>query len=175
MHMRVADEYTLSLTSSPLYVSNESKSQDEEHGSKHTGHCHNNVFLSRSYWSGWRHCHGSSGCRCAACGCIKVWYCHSTLTWLHRVPPSINGNCLVCTLSMQPMVTFQCCRISCGTSWKKVGPEGDIAPSSTGEVAIVQTDVLEIWISTLAVLSDSPVHLILYCTRNVSWLCLYKQ
>ena len=50
--------------------------------------------------------------------------------------------------------------------------EGDIASSSTGEVAIVQVDVLEIVVIALTVLSDAPVHLILYCARGIGGLCL---
>ena len=50
--------------------------------------------------------------------------------------------------------------------------EGDIASSSTGEVAIVQADVLEIVVIALTVLSDTPVHLILHCIIGVGGLCL---
>ena len=50
--------------------------------------------------------------------------------------------------------------------------EGDIASSSTGEVAIVHKDVLEIVVIALTVLSDAPVHLILYCIIGVGGLCL---
>ena len=50
--------------------------------------------------------------------------------------------------------------------------EDDIASSSTGEVAIVQTNVLEIVIIALTVLSDAPVHLILYCIIGAGGLCL---
>ena len=50
--------------------------------------------------------------------------------------------------------------------------EGDIASSSTGEVAIVQANVSEIVVIALTVLSDAPVHLILYCVIGVGGLCL---
>ena len=50
--------------------------------------------------------------------------------------------------------------------------EGDIATSSAGEVAIVQVDVLEIDIIALTVLSNTPIHLVLYFTIDTSGLCL---
>ena len=50
--------------------------------------------------------------------------------------------------------------------------EGDIASSSTGEVAIVQADVLEIGVIALTVLSDAQIHLILYCIIGAGRLCL---
>ena len=37
--------------------------------------------------------------------------------------------------------------------------EGDISTSSAGEVAIVHSDVLEIVVFALTVLSDTPIHL----------------
>ena len=50
--------------------------------------------------------------------------------------------------------------------------EGDIASSSTGEVAIVQADVSEIVVIALTVLSDAPIHFILHCAMGIGGLCL---
>ena len=49
--------------------------------------------------------------------------------------------------------------------------EGDISTSSAGEVAIVHSDVLEIVVIALTVLSDTPIHLVLYVMIDTSGLC----
>ena len=47
-----------------------------------------------------------------------------------------------------------------------MGPEGDIAPFTAGEVAVVQSDVIYDWVGAVAVLPECPVHFILYCCIN---------
>ena len=62
--------------------------------------------------------------------------------------------------------------VGCDTSRVQTSSECDISTSSTGEVAIVQADVLEIVIIALTVLSDAPIYFTLYCGINTGGRCL---
>ena len=50
--------------------------------------------------------------------------------------------------------------------------EGDVSSRSTGEVATVQANILDDWISAVTVLSDAPIHLVLNCNIDIGGLCL---
>ena len=105
---------------------------------------------------------------------VEVGHSHSAWAWFHRILHSIYGNCV---LPIQPSSqgNLEVCWVNCDTSRVQMSSEGDVAFSSTDEVAIVQVDVLEVGvISALTVLSDAPIHLILYCAIDTGRLSLQK-
>ena len=53
-----------------------------------------------------------------------------------------------------------------------MSPEGDISTGSASEVAIANSDVLEIVVIALTVLSDAPIHFVLYVNIDSRGLCL---
>lgn len=136
-------------------VSNQPQCYDEEHGSKHRGHNDSSVV-----WS--------SGCYCwtgrTAFWSIEAWYSHSTRTWLHRVPPSIYGDCFLCILPLQPISknALEGCWVTTAISGVYVCPESDIATTAAGEIAIGYYNVLNVWVGALTIRYKDPIQFTLY-------------
>ena len=137
------------------------------------------VVLNRGGYLGWDCSDSGSVCFicCATLWSIEVRHSHSAWACFYRVPHSIYGNCFVCVLPMQPSCqgTLQVRWVSCDTSWVQTSSEGDVSINSTDEVALVHSDVLEIVVIALTVLSYAPIHLTLYCGISAGGLCLQSM